>query len=162
MFPFPIAKPQGCDIQTFYGSGTSISNSTQRTWNKPVGISHVYMMLVGAGGNGTGTTGGGSGAVTVWYGAAQHVPNSLVVYAAGDYQATTAVTGRLGSSGVITLLEAGSGGSSGAGGEPMVANQFTASGFFNSVGGQLGSSTNVSASSTTFLSAGGGSTHLQR
>jgi hypothetical protein len=157
MIPFPIATPQGCDIQTFYGFG-SFPNPTQATWNKPVGVSHVYMMLIGAGGNGDGSTGGGSGAVTVWYGAAQHVPNSLVVSAAEGPGSSTVVSGRFRSSALVTLLTAGSGGSAGVAGVGMDANYFTASGFYNSNFGQTGTSGNVSASSITFLSGGGGNT----
>jgi hypothetical protein len=158
MFPFPIAKPQGCDIQTFYGSGSGVLGSTQRTWNKPVGVSHVYMMLIGAGGDGDGSIGGGSGAVTVWYGAAQHVPNSLVVSAAANFGSSTTVRGRFRSSALVDLLTASSsGGSGGLAGVAMTANYFTASGFFKSTAGQAGTSGNITASTTTFLSGGGGS-----
>lgn len=159
MIPFPIAKPQGCDIQTFYGSGTVPLTSTQRTWNKPVGVSHVYMMLIGAGGDGDGSTGGGSGAVTVWYGAAQHVPNTLVVTAAGNYATATKVSGRFRSSALVDLLTAdSSGGLGGLAGDAMVPNQFTASGFFTSTAGQAGTAGFITPSATTFLSGGGANT----
>ena len=105
MFPFPIAKPQKCDIQTFYG--TDVGNLITQSWNKPVGVSHVYMMLIGAGGQGDNTNGGGSGAVTVWYGAAQHVPNSLVVvvpYNQNGYNTTVYYNGK---SNYQVLLEIG-------------------------------------------------------
>jgi hypothetical protein len=148
MFPYPIATPQGCNIQTFYGGiGVSIADST-KIWNKPVGVSHVYMMLIGAGGNGDGTSGGGSGGVTVWYGAAQHVPNNLLVNAGVDaniqYRGTS----------VFTLLVA-SAASGPTGGTARPAGPFAASGFYKSTAGQDGSSGTVSASTTTFLAAGG-------
>ena len=80
MFPYPIATPQGCNIQTFYGSGNSTNSEiTPMSWTKPVGVSHVYIMLIGGGGTSADASGGGSGAVTVWYGAAQHVPNNLLI-----------------------------------------------------------------------------------
>lgn len=154
MFPYPIATPQKCDIQTFYG--TNDSGGFQRfTWNKPVGVSHVYMMLIGAGGNGDGTNGGGSGAVTVWYGAAQHVPNSLLIQ--------TATSSGGGSSTAVyywspvqeyVLLTANSGnGATGA--TSSSARAFAASGFYKSTAGQNGTSSANSASTTTFLSGAG-------
>ena len=51
MFPYPIATPQGCNIQIFTGI-TGASNAGRYSWNKPVGVSHVYMMLIGGGGTG--------------------------------------------------------------------------------------------------------------
>lgn len=154
MFPYPIAKPQNCDIQTFYGTNDSGGYQTF-SWNKPVGISHVYMLLIGAGGNGDGTNGGGSGAVTVWYGAAQHVPNSLLITPSTP-QADTVVYYRGRS--LVALLRA-SGGSGVTGGGATSAGPFAASGFYKSTAGQNGTSSANSASSTTFLSgAGTGST----
>ena len=151
MFPFPIAKPQGCDIQTFYGAG---NNNQQYTWNKPVGVSHVYMMLIGGGGTGNTVAGGGSGAVTVWYGAAQHVPSSLIVRPSG--------VGVLGPSYIYyarvltsnVLLQANSANGATQGGA-VSGGPFAASGFFKSTAGQDGTSGGpVSPSSTTFLSGG--------
>jgi len=156
MFPFPIATPQGCNIQTFYGSGTVAS---QKTWNKPVGVSHVYMLLIGGGGNGNTTNnGGGSGAVTVWYGAAQHVPNSLIVNPSSGASVNTTVTARFSDSLALpaALLTANVG-SGATAGTAMTANYFAATGFFQSVAGQDGGD-NVSASTTTFLSGGGDAT----
>ena len=146
MFPFPIATPQGCNIQTFYGTSDA-PDEAQMSWTKPVGASHVYMMLIGAGGNGSG---GGSGAVTVWYGAAQHVPNNLVVKPAG-IGGDTQVSYRGNS--LITLLQA-RGGSSSSAGPASSATAFAASGFFKSTAGQDGIAGNLTPSSTTFLSGG--------
>ena len=127
------------------------------SWNKPVGVSHVYMMLIGAGGSGDTINGGGSGAVTVWYGAAQHVPNSLVIQAGTGAGGTSSfVYFRSRSTSLVALLEANCGGAP-IGGVAMTANYFTASGFFQSTAGQDGGSL-ITASATTFLSGGGSST----
>jgi hypothetical protein len=154
MFPYPIATPQGCNIQTFYGTNDS-SASQQFSWNKPVGVSHVYMMLIGAGGTGDGTNGGGSGAVTVWYGAAQHVPNNLIIgpsSATGGNRSDILFRSR---TGTITLLSAELASGSTAG-TATSASPFAASGFYKSTAGQNGTSSANSASSTTFLSGAGG------
>ena len=148
MFPYPIATPQGCNIQTFYGVIGTVGENSARTWNKPVGVSHVYMMLIGAGGDGNSLNGGGSGAVTVWYGAAQNVPNSLLINPGGT---TTSVLYRGAS--LVTLLTA-NGGSSPTAGATTTAGPFAASGFYKSVAGQNGSTSNVTASTLTFLSGG--------
>jgi hypothetical protein len=156
MFPFPIATPQGCNIQTFYGTGPDIANSekTLMAWNKPVGVSHVYMMLIGGGGNGDGATGGGSGAVTVWYGAAQHVPNSLVI--TPGIQSDASIVSFRNTSSLRQLLLA-QGGSNSVAGPATTAPAFAASGFYKSTAGQDGASGSVTVSSTTFLSGGAGS-----
>jgi hypothetical protein len=161
MFPFHIATPQGCNIQTFYGSANVPGNDTRnwRTWNKPVGVSHVYMLLIGAGGMGTATLSGGSGAVTVWYGAAQHVPDVLQVFAKGPFTTSggaSEVAYLSRSASFVELLQAGSSSNNQAG-VAYSPNYFTASGFFQSVAGQAGTNdANVSPSTTTFLSAGCG------
>ena len=151
MFPFPIATPQGCNIQTFYGSGVS-SNITPMSWNKPVGVSHVYMMLIGAGGTGDGTNGGGSGAVTVWYGAAQHVPDNLVLQIPADQVDDTYIRYRNRS--VIAILLRASSGAGPTAGTAVTAGPFAASGFYKSTAGQDGFAANTTASTTTFLSGG--------
>lgn len=155
---FNIAKPQNCDIQTFVGPA-GINDYTTYSWNKPRGVSHVYMMLIGGGGQrATGNAaGGGSGAVTVWYGAAQHVPDILVIQPGFSSQSSL-VRMRPGGDAVylITLLTA-AGASENSPGVAMTANNFTASGFFNSVTGQGGTgSADQVASPTTFLSGGSG------
>ena len=148
-------RTAGADVQIFYGAGAVSTTQHQKSWNKPVGVSHIYMMLIGAGGVGDGTSGGGSGAVTVWYGAAQNVPDSLVVIAGavgGAFSST--VSARFSNSGAIpTALLTGTASVSNTGGSAMTANQFAASGFFQSVAGQDGNS--AGASTTTFLSGGG-------
>jgi hypothetical protein len=160
MFPFPIAKPQKCDIQTFYGTGPDLSSQkTPMAWNKPVGVSHVYMMLIGGGGDGDGTNGGGSGAVTVWYGAAQHVPNSLVV-TPGIQSDSSIIQYRNTSgtaAGALRQLLIALGGSGSTAGTATTAGPFAASGFYKSTAGQNGSASAITASTTTFLSGGGSS-----
>jgi hypothetical protein len=150
---FNIAQPQNCDIQIFYGSGTTGTTSS-KSWEKPRGVSHVYMLLIGAGGAGDGSsTGGGSGAVTVWYGAAQHVPDILVVDVPtmGD---VTRVGARFTASTITVLLTANNGSPITAG-NATTANQFAASGFYQSIAGQNGGSGGgVTPSGTTFLAGG--------
>jgi hypothetical protein len=153
MFPFPIARPQGCDIQTFYGVPSGTNKLNFYMWNKPVGVSHVYMMLIGAGGNGDGTTGSGSGSVTVWYGAAQHVPDSLQVQCGSSENASEIRIIRGGSGGTTVILQAAAG-QSGVGGVATSAPAFAASGFYKSTAGQDGFGANTTASTTTFLSGG--------
>jgi len=158
-------RNSNADVQIFYGAGSSLLGVTQTySWIKPVGVSHVYMMLIGSGGPGDGSTGGGtgsggSGAVTVWYGAAQNVPNNLIIQpsffgVSGHAQVDSYVYYRGSSASLAILLTAGAG-STGVGGTAMTANQFANSGFFQSVAGQAGiSSGTQTPSATTFLSSG--------
>jgi hypothetical protein len=90
--------------------------------------------------------------VTVWYGAAQHVPNSLVVSVSTGNAVNTTVNYQS-SSGLIALLTA-NGATTFTFAPRMNANYFTTSGFFQSVPGENGEITSVSASPTTFLSGG--------
>jgi hypothetical protein len=150
MFPSPIAKPQNCNIQQFYSNSSNGTTQNQQAWNKPVGVSHVYIMLIGGGGAGdSGVAGGGSGAVTVWYGAAKHVPDSLVVAFGTSNKTTLSVRFR-----TLTELLSASDALVSAAGVAMTPNQFAASGFFKSTGGQNGSSAQITPSATTFLSGG--------
>jgi hypothetical protein len=152
---FNLPTPQGCNIQTFYANNAGSATITTQTWVKPRGISNVYMLLIGAGGDGTGSFGGGSGAVTVWYGSAINVPD--ILYVAVTQSNDTRIQYR-GSGGLVTLLQGFCGSGVTAGGA-FTANQFAASGFFQSIAGQNGLNTAQSASTTTFLSgSGGGST----
>jgi len=137
-------RTAGADVRLFYKDSV---------WGKPTGVSHVYMMLIGGGGNGNASTsGGGSAAVTVWYGAAQHIPDALVVSVSTGNAVNTTVNYRS-ASGLIALLTA-NGATTITAGTAMTANQFAASGFFQSVAGQAGSTTDIAASATTFLSGG--------
>jgi hypothetical protein len=109
-------------------------------------------MLIGSGGTGNGSSGGGSGAVTIWYGAAQHVPNLLYVVATG--------AGSQGGSQIyfdqsqVRLLLTAEGGFGLTAGVATTAGPFAASGFYKSTAGQAGSTGNITASTTTFLSGG--------
>jgi hypothetical protein len=167
MFPFQNQnqfRNSKADVQFFYGAA---ENTTSRTtfsyssWNKPVGVSHVYMMLIGGGAGNSGSSGGGSAAVTVWYGSAQNVPDNLVLLPAsiggpGFGPNNSYVYYRGSSSTLVTLLSA-NGTLTATGGTAMSANQFAASGFFQSVAGANGSAGALGASSTTFLTGGAGS-----
>jgi hypothetical protein len=146
-------RTAGAHVQIFYGTTpTSGANNGQRTWNKPVGVSHVYMLLIGGGGTGDGTTGGGSGGVTVWYGAAQNVPDSLVVIA-GSNNISSTISARFSNSAATpTGLLVGYSTVSTTGGSVQSANQFTASGFFQSVAGVDGNT--GGGAQTTFLCGG--------
>ena len=155
-------RTAGADVQIFYGArgSSGTTNSSQRSWNKPIGVSHIYMMLIGGGSSGNGVdTGGGSGAVTVWYGAAQNVPDSLVVISSRGNSVDTTVSARFSNSALApTVLLTAFTASGITGGVAMTANQFTASGFFQSVAGQDGPTGSlISASATTFLTGGGNS-----
>lgn len=108
--------------------------------------------MIGPGGTGIGSTGGGSGAVTTWYGAAQHVPNTLYVVAVGQ--------GSPGNSQIyfdqsqVRVLLTAEGGLGAVAGVATPAGPFAASGFYQSVAGQAGSISVITASTTTFLSGG--------
>lgn len=145
-------RNSNADVQIFYGSENS--GSYQNSWNKPIGVSNVYIMAIGAGGSGNGSTsGGGSGAVTVWYGAAQNVPDQLQIIVGAGGAGYGSVVRFLSGSTQINLVSANSTStSSGAG--ATTANAFAASGFYQSITGQAGSSSGIAASSTTFLSGG--------
>jgi hypothetical protein len=145
---FNLPTPQGCNIQTFYKDGA---------WLKPRGASNIYMLCIGGGGNGNGVNGGGSGTVCVWYGSAQNVPDSLIVVVSVGTSSNSSIRGRFANSATEgTNLMNAPGGSAGTGGAVMTANQFTASGFFQSIAGQNGTNSTITASTTTFLSGGGG------
>jgi hypothetical protein len=148
VIPFHIAKPQGCNIQTFYGFANFPSTTEARnwrTWNKPVGVSHVYMLLIGGGGDGDTLNGGGSGVVTVWYGAAQHVPDVLQVYAtASDTGGDDTEVAFLFNNAIpVTLLQANT--SVGVNGPSAnTKNSFGNSGFYQSTAGVSGPTSTVS------------------
>lgn len=134
-------RTTNANVQLFYRDST---------WNKPPGCSQIYIMLIGGGGTNAGANGGASGAVTTWWGSAQNVPDNLVISVATGNATNTTVNYR-GSNGLNALLTA-NGGAGNTVGAAMVANQFCASGFFQSVAGQNGASGSVAASTTTFLS----------
>lgn len=162
---FNIAKPQNCDIQTFYGRANANVTTTNprgmQTWNKPRGVSNVYMMLIGGGGAGNGSAGGGSGAVTVWYGSAINVPDSLLIYVPNiGFTGHTYIwtQSSMGAFSASTALLTAQTASTSTGGAATTANQFAASGFYQSIAGQNGAVGDPGASATTFLSGGAGGT----
>lgn len=113
------------------------------------------MMLIGAGGNGVGgTTGGGSGAVTVFYCAAQHVPNSLFIWVGPAQSPSYISIDQIGSFGFLTA----NGATTSTAGTATAAPALAASGFYKSTAGQDGSTGGVGVSTTTFLSGGSAGT----
>jgi hypothetical protein len=148
-------RNSNADVQIFRGAGNYSSSVTDYAWSKPTGVQNIYMLLIGAGGEnnyGAGNEGGGSGAVTVWYGAARNVPDNLVLKIATRQSVTTQVIYR---GKTDRVLLAANGGVNNKGGTDSSANQFNNSGFYQSVAGQAGSASSVTASSTTFLCGGG-------
>lgn len=135
---FNTPKKVGADVQYFYQDGS---------WTKPRGVSHIYMLLIGGGGNGDGTNAGASGAVTRWFGNANHVPDSLVIHPSTGNANNTTIS-YLGTS-TFVLLQANAATTNTAG-TVSTANEFGNSGFFQSVAGSTGSN-----SSTTFIGSGG-------
>jgi len=143
---FNLPTPQGCNIQTFYATGGELS------WVKPRGVSNIYMLLIGGGGTGDGTSGGGSGSVTVWYGSAQNVPDNLRILPGGSSLTISTKIGNVTQTLISSRYATGS-----TAGPAVTANAFAASGFYQSIAGQDGTTTVIAASATTFLSGGGGS-----
>jgi hypothetical protein len=153
---FNLPTPQGCDIQKFF-CGPSLLSNAEFSWEKPRGVSFIYILLIGNGGAGNATNGGGSGGVTVWFGNANNVPDSLIILPASN-QITVSV--RNTSSTAITLLRA-NGTNNATAATSQAAGVFGASGFYQSIAGDNGTSGAVTASSTTFLSFGGGASSAQ-
>lgn len=145
---FNLPSKTNANVQMFYKDST---------WVKPRGCSQVYMLLIGGGGNGNASTqGGGSGAVTAWWGAAQHVPDSLLVSVSTGNASNTTVNYR-GTGGLVAILTA-NGATTVTAGTASSNNFFGATGLFSSVAGQGGGTASVGASSTTFLSGGADTT----
>jgi hypothetical protein len=137
-------RTTNADVQLFYQNAT---------WNKPPGVSHIYMLLIGGGANGVSDILTASGAVTVWFGAAQHVPDSLVLSVSTGNASNTVVQYR-GANGLNALLTAEASTAGGSAADGMDPNPFTASGFFRSVDGSISTSP-----ATTFLSGGNASSN---
>ena len=150
-YPINYPTPQGANVQIFY-AGSASTNITQ--WTKPQGASFVWFTLIGAGGSGNNTNGGGSGAVTNFMCPAFLIPDSLQVSVAIAGSTNSQVRYQQKNTGGYQLLVANSA-STITGGTASTANAFTAMGFFQSVAGQSGSAVSQTASATTFLSGGG-------
>ena len=166
---FNTPTPQGANYQAFYGGG-----SLNQTWIKPRGASMVRMLLIGAGGGGasssvsTGGGGGGSGVVTEWIGPAIFIPDQLSITvgaggSSGNAGTSTQIRyqGKSSTTYLILTANAGNAGSGTSGGTAVSAasnNYFGASGIFKSTAGQAGANagSNITASTTTFLSGGAG------
>lgn len=137
------------DVQRFYGTTGTV---LRFGWNKPVGARFVYIMLVGGGGAGSpGVQGGGTGAITVWFGAAKNIPNSLTV------QFSTTATSILSSPGntLTTMFLADAANTSTAGVADTVDGYY-ATGFYGFTAGADGDAAGApAAQTTTFLLPGG-------
>lgn len=165
----PQFRNASADVQVFIAHGArspaADRTASERAWNKPPGVSHVYMMLIGSGGRTSSLSDcSGCGAVTVWYGAAQNVPDFLIVRPGNVNYTNTEVQYRNTSGTAITLLTAESASfanaGNGAGGGATAAGAFANSGFYQSIAGVTGNSTQSSAAATTFLSPGSSSSNV--
>jgi hypothetical protein len=162
-YPLNYPTPQNANVQIFQAANDQNTGLSEFTWVKPQGASFVWFTLIGPGGPGDAATGGGSGAVTNFMCPAFLIPDSLSVsiplgYLNNSYNTEIRYQQKNGSG--YLLLSAARGGF-GTGGAAMTANYFTAMGFFQSIAGQAGSSTSISASTTTFLSGGGAASNTQ-
>lgn len=154
-YPINYPTPQGANVQIFTDGGNSAQTpKTNQTWIKPQGASFVWFTLIGCGGSGNGTTGGGSGGVTNFMCPAFLIPDLLNVRVfSGGVGDNTIVTYQQ-KDGTGYLLLSGMCATGSTAGTAMTANAFTAMGFFQSVAGQAGASGAITASTTTFLSGG--------
>lgn len=137
------------DVQQYYGV---VGVSSKFSWNKPVGTSFVYIMLVGAGGAGDGaTTGGGTGAVGTWFGPAKSIPSSLQVNIGS---LTTSIIANV-SKNTETVMMSVNAASTTSGGTQTTQNGYWNSGFSRTTAGANGATTASVGSVLTFLSPGG-------
>lgn len=160
-YPINYPTPQGANVQIFTDRTRNLTAATSFTWVKPQGASFVWFTLIGAGGNGDGSSGGGSGAVTNFMCPAFLIPDSLTItLPQPSSSSSTKVRYQLKATTPYDLLTADNGVGATAG-AAMTANAFTAMGFFQSVAGQNGFTASVSASTGTFLSGGGANAQNQ-
>jgi len=146
-YPINYPTPQGANIQIFNGGTTS-------DWVKPQGASFVWFTLIGGGGSGSNVQGGGSGAVTNCMVPAFLIPDVLQVNVSSGQSVNTTVVYQQKDGTGYTLLTANA--STGVlGAVASSSNYFSCMGFFQSVAGNNGSPSTVTASTTTFLSVGG-------
>ena len=176
-YPFNYPTPTNANVQIFSEPAGTNANGA---WVKPQGASFVWFTLIGAGGGGASTDGvtqgygGGSGAVTNCMVPAFLIPDSLQVNIglggaggasggnAGVVGGITVVSYQQKAGTPYTLIRADSGsagvvGSGGIGGSAGTSNYFSCMGFYQSVAGQAANGSIITASSTTFLSAGSSS-----
>ena len=149
----PQFRNSNADVQIFYGTNSIGANASTnwRSWTKPPGVSHVYILLIGAGGNGDGGSGGGSAGIYVWYGAAQNVPDVLRIKLGVGGTTNTEIFYFNQNTAVPSLINGSTPSFAGPASAPD-PRPFGASGFTNLVAGQAGNT--ASASTTTFLSGG--------
>ena len=166
----PQFRNASADIQIFNAWSAEDNTTVIQTWNKPPGVSFVYFLLIGGGGSGNYSSGqgGGSGAVTVWFGCAQTVPDTLqikVAYGGGSGGVSPQGGGTTfvyyWNGGAYQTLLRANGGTSTSAASATSASDFTNSGFYQSVAGQSGSSSNMSRSTTTFLTGGTRGTNIE-
>lgn len=155
-YPINYPTPQNANVQIFNGNALT-DYDVSATWIKPQGASFVWFTLIGSGGTGTGSAGGGSGAVTNFMCPAFLIPDQLSIVV-GQNLVDTKIIYRTDQD--YILLTAGSG-QGNSGGQSGGNNFFTAMGFFQSVSGQSGSASTIAASSTIFLSGGGAQASTQ-
>lgn len=165
-YPINYPTPQNADVQIFSQGGTTSD------WVKPQGCTFVYMMLIGAGGNGasgTSASGGGGGAhgtITKALIPAFLIPDVLRVRVAAGGEANgtsgSQILYQLKATTAYNLINAPNGlnatGTSGAATTTgFASNQFTCAGFVlshtNNAGASGGGSISVS---TNFLTSGAG------
>lgn len=177
-YPFNYPTPTNANVQIFYNNAYAVDS----VWTKPQGASFVWITLIAPGGGGAYydgvnyATGGGSGAVTNCLVPAFLIPDELFITpgTGGTGGVAPGIAGGTGSQASVyyqnaksgsaigyTLLTAFGGqggqlGTSANGGAASTSNNFSCMGFFQSVAGQ-GSSGGV-ASTTTFLSGGANTT----
>lgn len=150
-YPINYPTPSNADVQVFIGSGSTFNtNARTRTWNKPQGASFVWFTLIGAGGNGSGSNPGGSGAVTNCLVPAFLLPDSLSI-SVGQVGSQMFTRVNYVNKATYVLFQANPG-SFGTGGAASTTTSMGAAGFFQSVAGMASGTTTPSP--TTFLSAG--------
>jgi hypothetical protein len=152
-YPINYPTPQGANVQIFNAPSRSGAD-TNFSWIKPQGASFVWFTLIGAGGTGDGTNGGGSGAVTNFMCPAFLIPDELSIKVGSPAAVSTIVYYQQKTGGGYNLLQA-NGTSNASAALANTANAFPAMGFYQSVAGQNGSSGDPGASTTTFLGGGG-------
>lgn len=166
-YPVDYPTPQNANVQIFTGA----ANNSSFIWTKPQGVSFVWFTLIGHGGNGgagDGTNaggGGGSGVVTNCLMPAFLVPDSLNIRTYNPRLTAGATNVFYRTKGTLYQLLAaaqGSAGSAAAGGNGgtsvLSTTFFSCAGVYQSTPGQNGTATgSVSASTSTFLSGGTGS-----
>lgn len=162
-YPINYPTPQNANVQIFHG-GRSTGVNNRRSWVKPQGASFVWFTLIGAGSSGDNAVGGNSGNVVNCMIPAFLVPDVLTVNVggggtgAGGAGSNTSILYDMGPSPAYTLITAQGGAQGGAANTADVSNNFTAAGIYQSTLGVAGSAGAVSASTTNFLSPGGGTT----